>query len=430
MPAGGLVRSVRGDFGRRGVPICRRAAHRERRRTGLARAAMSDGRDCSPGHDRAAAGPGRHVGGGGRDVRAAGQGRAARRGAGPGRSGRGRRGGGVPVRRAAAAPDRGRLGHAARGAAAGDRSRRLRVGAVDAAFEEIGRQAGAGSQAARRALLGDLFARATAPEQRFLRQLLVGELRQGALEGVMVDAVAQAAGVPVRDVRRAVMLRGDLGAVAAAALAGGAAALAGFRLEVGRPVLPMLAQTADSVDAALAKVGAAGRGGVEARRRPDPGPPQRRPDVAVYTRSLDDITAPGAGGGGGRAGAAGDRRGARRGGDRAAPGRPAAAVPGDRVPGRQPRRPGRRCGRPRRCRRCCSTCCTSTAPTCWTRPGPSGRRRWPRWCPSRCGCRGSSPGPCRGVGARSRRRWTAGTKAWWSSRSPRRTRPVGAGRAG
>src|SRR5512133_1735508 len=111
----------------------------------------------------------------------------------------------------------------------------LRVGEVDATFEEVGRQSGPGSQAARRALLAGLFARATAPEQRFLRQLLVGELRQGALEGVMVDAVARAAAAP----------------------AGGAAALAAFRLEVGRPVLPMLARTADSVDAALAKVGAA-----------------------------------------------------------------------------------------------------------------------------------------------------------------------------
>ncbi|HEU4348931.1 MAG TPA: ATP-dependent DNA ligase, partial [Actinoplanes sp.] len=133
----------------------------------------------------------------------------------------------------------------------------LRVGEVDGIFEEIGRQAGAGSQAARRELLGALFARATAGEQRFLRQLLVGELRQGALEAVMGDAVARAAGVPARDVRRAVMLRGDLGEVAAAALAGGAGAseaLAGFRLEVGRPVLPMLAQTADGVGAALERV--------------------------------------------------------------------------------------------------------------------------------------------------------------------------------
>ncbi|HST63566.1 MAG TPA: ATP-dependent DNA ligase, partial [Mycobacteriales bacterium] len=97
----------------------------------------------------------------------------------------------------------------------------LRVGEVDATFEQVGRQAGPGSQAARRDLLAALFARATAPEQAFLRQLLVGELRQGALEGVMVDAVARAAGVPLKDVRRALMLRGDLGAVAAAALAGG-----------------------------------------------------------------------------------------------------------------------------------------------------------------------------------------------------------------
>jgi DNA ligase-1 len=166
----------------------------------------------------------------------------------------------------------------------------LRVGEVDAAFEEIGTQAGAGSQAVRRTLLGDLFTRATEPEQRFLRQLLVGELRQGALEGVMVDAVARAAEVPVREVRRAAMLRGDLGLVAAAALAGGSAALASFRLEVGRPVLPMLAQTADSVDAALAKIGAAAAvewkldgARIQVHRS--------GPDVAVYTRSLDDITA-------------------------------------------------------------------------------------------------------------------------------------------
>jgi len=168
----------------------------------------------------------------------------------------------------------------------------LRVADVDETFAEVGRQAGAGSQAARRALLDELFARATGPEQRFLRQLLVGELRQGALEGVMVEAVARAADVPVPDVRRAVMLRGDLGAVAAAALAGGAAALAAFRLEVGRPVLPMLAQTADGVTAALARLGPGAEAAVEwkldgARIQVH----RSGTDVAVYTRSLDDITA-------------------------------------------------------------------------------------------------------------------------------------------
>ncbi|HYT27282.1 MAG TPA: ATP-dependent DNA ligase, partial [Actinomycetota bacterium] len=79
---------------------------------------------------------------------------------------------------------------------------------VDAAFERIGRQAGPGSQRERRRLLADLFGRATATEQAFLRRLLSGELRQGALEGVMVEAVARAAGVPGTEVRRALMLRG------------------------------------------------------------------------------------------------------------------------------------------------------------------------------------------------------------------------------
>ena len=77
----------------------------------------------------------------------------------------------------------------------------LGVAEVDAAFERIGRQGGAGSQAERRRLLTAVFARATAPEQRFLRQLLVGELRQGALAGVMVDAVTRAAGLRPYDVR-------------------------------------------------------------------------------------------------------------------------------------------------------------------------------------------------------------------------------------
>ena len=166
----------------------------------------------------------------------------------------------------------------------------LRVGEADALFEQVGRQSGAGSQTARRDLLAALFARATAPEQAFLRQLLVGELRQGALAGVMVDAVAKASAVPLADVRRALMLRGDLGDVAAAALAGGAAALARFTLQVGRPVLPMLAQPADGVDAALAKTGlpAAVEWKLDGARIQVH---RSGSDVAVYTRSLDDITA-------------------------------------------------------------------------------------------------------------------------------------------
>src|SRR5271165_7259875 len=137
----------------------------------------------------------------------------------------------------------------------------LGLAEVDAAFSAIGAVAGKGSAAARKALVGELFSRATPAEQRFLVGLLSGELRQGALEGVMTDAVARAASVPVADVRRAMMLRGSLGAVAAAALAGGRDALGAFGLEVGRPVRPMLAASARSIADALAKVG--GTGAVE-----------------------------------------------------------------------------------------------------------------------------------------------------------------------
>ena len=127
---------------------------------------------------------------------------------------------------------------------------------------------------------------ATASEQRFLRPLVGGELRQGALAAVVGDAVAQAAEVPETAVRRALMLRGDLGAVAAVALAGGD--LAQFRLEVGRPIAPMLASTAPDV-AGRAREDRAGRGRVEARRRADPGPPRgrRRRDLHAHARRRD-----------------------------------------------------------------------------------------------------------------------------------------------
>src|SRR5512132_605100 len=133
----------------------------------------------------------------------------------------------------------------------------LTVAEVDAAFERAGRLAGPGSQGERRRLLADLLGRATAEEQRFLVRLLGGELRQGALEGVMVEAIARAAEVPAAEVRRGLMLRGALGPVAEAALAGGVDGLRSFWLQVGRPLQPMLAQTATSVEAALARTGEA-----------------------------------------------------------------------------------------------------------------------------------------------------------------------------
>src|SRR6266511_993151 len=173
----------------------------------------------------------------------------------------------------------------------------LTVAEVDAGFERIGRQAGPGSQAERRRLLAGLLGRATADEQRFLVRLLAGELRQGALEGVMVEATARAAGIPGAEVRRALMLRGALGPVAEAALARGVAGLRELRLQVGRALQPMLAQTATSVEAALARAGASGSArrapaavewkldGVRVQLHKD------RDQVRVFTRTLDDITA-------------------------------------------------------------------------------------------------------------------------------------------
>jgi ATP-dependent DNA ligase I len=164
----------------------------------------------------------------------------------------------------------------------------LTIAEVDAACAGIGGLSGPGSQAARRAALSHLFGRATEREQRFLRALLSGELRQGALEGVMAEAAAKAAGVPATALRRALMLRGDLGAVAQAALAGGAGALAAFRLEVGRPVRPMLASPATDITAAMEKLSPAAvewkLDGMRVQLHRDRG------DVAVFTRSLDDIT--------------------------------------------------------------------------------------------------------------------------------------------
>ncbi|HSI98667.1 MAG TPA: ATP-dependent DNA ligase [Gaiellaceae bacterium] len=159
---------------------------------------------------------------------------------------------------------------------------------ADAAVSRIAAIAGPGSQAARRSELAGLFSRATEPEQRFLVGLLLGELRQGALEGVMVDAVAKAAGIPAPEVRRALMLSGDLGEVAAAAIGEGREALARFRLTVLRPVQPMLAQTADDLEAALERIRPAllewklDGARIQVHRLGD--------EVRAFTRNLADIT--------------------------------------------------------------------------------------------------------------------------------------------
>jgi DNA ligase 1 len=167
---------------------------------------------------------------------------------------------------------------------------RLTVPGVHATFTEIGAVAGKGSQARRAELLATLFAAATESEQTFLVRLLSGELRQGALAGILADAVAKAADIPAAAVQRAAMLGGDLPAAAAAALSGGAVALEAFALKVGQPVGPMLAQTATSVADALERHGGAtifeaklDGARVQIHRAGDA--------VTVYTRSLDDVTA-------------------------------------------------------------------------------------------------------------------------------------------
>ena len=167
---------------------------------------------------------------------------------------------------------------------------------TDCAFEEIGALSGPGSQARRRELLARLVARATESERQFLVRLIAGDLRQGALEGVMTDAVAKAAGAPAAEVRRANQLRGSLAEVARAALGAAAdggtddvvAALRAFTLRVGQPVRPMLAASAPSIEAAFEKISPAALewkiDGIRIQIHRDGA------RVRVFTRTLDDIT--------------------------------------------------------------------------------------------------------------------------------------------
>jgi DNA ligase-1 len=159
---------------------------------------------------------------------------------------------------------------------------------ADAALSRLAATTGPGSMEARRAELRALFAQATEIEQRFLASLLLGELRQGALEGVMVDAIAEAADVGAVEVRRALMLSGEIGTVAAAALGGGGRALAAIRLTLFRPVRPMLAQPADGLEAALKRVAPAllewklDGARIQVHRSGE--------EVRVFTRTLADMT--------------------------------------------------------------------------------------------------------------------------------------------
>jgi DNA ligase-1 len=167
------------------------------------------------------------------------------------------------------------------------------VAEVDAALTAIGALAGSGSGAARVAAVEALFARLTAAEQDYLRALVTGQVRQGALDGVMLAAIASAAELPESEVRRAVMLAGFTGPVAVAALSGGSAALAAIHLEVGRPLRPMLAASAPSLEAAWEQVAGDHSGDVVVDGKLDGIRLQAHRnggEVRLFTRSLEDIT--------------------------------------------------------------------------------------------------------------------------------------------
>ncbi|NIH87248.1 ATP-dependent DNA ligase [Amycolatopsis granulosa] len=164
----------------------------------------------------------------------------------------------------------------------------LTVAEVDAVLGEVGAASGSGSARRRARLLAELFTRATEAEQQFLFRLLTGELRQGALEGVMLDGIAAAANVPAEAVRRAFMLSGRLPVTALAAVTGGEAALGRFGLELGRPLRPMLASPAESLGEAVREHPSAiveykmDGARIQVHRDGD--------EVHVYTRTLREIT--------------------------------------------------------------------------------------------------------------------------------------------
>jgi DNA ligase-1 len=164
----------------------------------------------------------------------------------------------------------------------------LTVGELDRAIVAVSEATGAGSAARRKRILGDLLGRATDEEAAFVKRLFTGELRQGALAGLMVDAVAKAAGVPGELARRALMLSGDLTGTAEIALTEGEEGLRGVGFELFRPILPMLASTATSVGEALRGFD---RASVEWKLDGIRIQIHRRGDeVRVYTRNLNEIT--------------------------------------------------------------------------------------------------------------------------------------------
>ena len=167
---------------------------------------------------------------------------------------------------------------------------RLEIIEVDQLLQDLSAIRGSGSAARRTEALRTLFGRATGQEQAFLLHLLAGELRQGALAGVMIDAIATVTGVPLPDVRRAAMYESNLGAIARAGREAGAAGLLKFQLQVMSPIAPMLAQVAEDVDDALVML----EGEVAFEWKMDGARIQvhKQGDVVrIFTRNLNDVTA-------------------------------------------------------------------------------------------------------------------------------------------
>jgi DNA ligase-1 len=165
----------------------------------------------------------------------------------------------------------------------------LGIGDVDRAFERIAALGGAGAASRRAGAIAALLSRATAEEAAYLRRLVLEDVRQGALAGLMEEAVAKAAQLPLAEIRRAVMLAGDVGGVARAALLEGARGLQRFRMELFRPIHPMLAQSAEGPAEALRRLGESALewkldgARVQVHRRDD--------EVRVFSRQLNDVTA-------------------------------------------------------------------------------------------------------------------------------------------
>jgi DNA ligase-1 len=159
---------------------------------------------------------------------------------------------------------------------------------IDASLEQLAAFSGTGSSLARKRAVHDLFAALTADEQALLRALMTGGVRQGALDSVMLDAIAAAASVPLAAVRRAAMFSAPTGPIAVAALTGGSEALAAFELVVGRPIRPMLASSAPTVPEAVAGLGTSvvvdtKLDGIRIQVH------KQGDEVLVFTRSLDEI---------------------------------------------------------------------------------------------------------------------------------------------